>query len=240
MPKKKQIDSLYYYPFKGLSPIQSAILSWILSFERDRGKLKEFRMKDTTVAQKLGVTVFAVKKAVKALKTKGLATTAMRGYRQRTLKSVWMNVEIPEKAFCVIRFPLKEDFKQALVRWCYQTSLETLNKEPTIGYVSKLTGMSPKTSRKYLRFILEEQSDYKTTPEERERRTQYYSSTKEEKEELVDTYKSPSSPFKSPSDEQQRTTVVLSNNPEDPSYVKGEFRSCTTHEGFKKALGVNF
>ena len=133
-------------------------------------------MKDTTVAKKLGVTVSAVKKAVKALKTKGLITARMRGYRQRTLESVWMKIEIPNDAFCVIRFPLKEDFKQALVRWVYISSKETLNKQPTIGYISKLTGMSPKTARKYLKVILEENSDNKEGLEERERRKQFYSS----------------------------------------------------------------
>jgi len=110
-------------------------------------------MKDSTIANKLGVTVGGIKKAVKALKNKGLVQARMRGYRQRTLESVWMNIVIPEGCWCVIRFPLKEPFKVALVRWAYDTSIETLNKKPTIGFIVKLTGMSPKTSRNYLKKI---------------------------------------------------------------------------------------
>ena len=152
----KQI--LIFRPFKGLSTVQSAILSLVVSFTKDRRGSKQFRMTNATIGEMLGVKPETAKAAIRVLRKKGYVENYMRHSRGRTVNANFKAFDVPEEDYCVIDLPIKHDLKLSLV-------LATINQYdkdydgnrgriPKLKLILKKTGLSDKTARKHLKRIL--------------------------------------------------------------------------------------
>ena len=64
-------QKLIFRPFKGLSSVQAAILSLIVSFTKDQSGSKQFRMTNATIGNLLGVKPETAKAAIRILRNKG-------------------------------------------------------------------------------------------------------------------------------------------------------------------------
>ena len=155
--KAKNI-TLIFRPFKGLSTVQSAILSLIVSFKYDQKGYKNFMMTNKTIGKNLGVSTAAAKAAVRKLRDKKYVSNFMRHSRGRTVVTRKGAYDIP-KDFCHVQLPIKTNIRYALVKatinqYKFCVSDDDRGGAPSLKLIKQKTGLSDKTARKYLKQVL--------------------------------------------------------------------------------------
>ena len=152
-------QTLIFRPFKGLSTVQAAILSLVISFKYDRKGSKQLMLTNKTIGKKLRISEGAAKAAVRQLRDKGYVKNFMRHSRGRNLVTRSGAYDIP-KDFCHVQLPIYYNIRYSLVEATikqYNMALDDdkRNGVPTLKLIKQKTGLSDKTARKYLKQVLQ-------------------------------------------------------------------------------------
>lgn len=163
--------TLIFRPFKGLSTIQSAILSLVVSFQSDKKLTKTFRMTNATIGKMLGVKPVTAKAAIRVLRRKGYVENYMRHSKGRTLIFKKGSVEVPDD-FCHLSLPVNGNLKLLIVLATISQYDKDLmgnsGQMPTLKLIMQKTGLSDKTARRYLKQILSARRHYEECKKEAE------------------------------------------------------------------------